>query len=140
MKHARLTLVATLMMLPVVASAQLGPSQHIVVEVPFQFTVDNSAVPAGTYVVKPAYLWNSSMLVIENEKAKVHVAYFVSYENAQTGQGTSLIFHKYGERYFLSGIRLNGTTIERLSERKQEAELRAQNTAAAEKASLAALK
>jgi len=127
-------------MLPVVAVAQLGgPTQQIVTEVPFQFTVGNSPLPAGTYIIlKPGYLW-SSTLVIENDKAKVHVPFFVSYENAQTGQGTSLIFHKYGDRYFLSGIRLNGSTIERLSESKQEAELRAQQTTA-EKASMAALK
>jgi hypothetical protein len=140
LKFARLTLMATLMMLPVVAAAQLGPSQNIVTAVPFQFMVDHRAVPAGTYVVKPAYLWNSSMLVIENEKAKVHVSFFVSYEKSQTGLGSSLIFHKYGDRYFLSGIRLNGSTIERLSESKQESELRTQSIAALENASTAALK
>lgn len=129
---------AMLMMLPVVAAAQLGPSQHIVTEVPFQFMVGNSPLPPGTYVVKR--LWNSSALLIENDKAKVHVPFLVSYEKAQTGQDTSLIFHKYGDRYFLRGIRLNGSVIERLSESKQEAELRAQNTAAAKKASIAALK
>ena len=139
MKLATLTLTATLLMLPAMAVAQLGPSNHIVTEVPFQFMVGNSALPAGTYIVKQAYA-DSIMLAIENESAKVHIGFLVSEEKARTGQGTSLIFHRYGDRYFLSGIRLNRGIIERLSESKAEVELRARNATEEEKVSIAALK
>jgi len=107
--------------------------------VPFQFMVGNSALPAGTYIVKQAYA-DSIMLAIENESAKVHIGFLVSEEKARTGQGTSLIFHRYGDRYFLSGIRLNRGIIERLSESKAEVELRARNATEEEKVSIAALK
>ena len=140
MKFATLTFTATLLMVPAMAVAQLGPSNHIVTEVPFQFMVDNRAVPAGTYVVKQVYE-GPLMLAIENTSAKVHVVFLVTEEKAQTGQGTSLIFHQYGGRYFLSGIRLSEGIIERLSESKAEAELRARNaTTAEEKVSVTALK
>ena len=140
MKLAMLTLAATLLMLPAMAVAQLGPSNHIVTEVPFQFMVDNRAVPAGTYVVKQVYE-GPLMLAIENTSSKVHIVFLANEEKAQTGQGTSLIFHQYGNRYFLNGIRLNEGIIERLSESKSEAELRARNARAPEeKVPVAALK
>ena len=140
MKLAMLTLAATFLMLPAMAVAQLGPSNHIVVEVPFQFMVGNRALPAGRYIVKQAYE-ESLMLAIENTSAKVRIVFHVNEEKAQTGQGTSLIFHQYGGRYFLNGIRLNEGIIERLSESKAEAGLRARNATASEgKVSVAALK
>lgn len=124
LKHAGL--VAMLFMFSVVATGQLGSSDYIVAEVPFQFMVGNRPVPAGTYIVKPA-LEGPSTLAIENEKANVHAAFFVTEENTATGKGNSLVFHKYGDRYFLSGIRLNGTIIERLRESKPEADLHGRN-------------
>ena len=42
--------------------------------------------------------------------------------------GNALIFHKYGERYFLAGIRVaDNPTAYQLPEGNAEAELRAQN-------------
>jgi len=141
LKLATLTITATFLMLPAMAVAQLGPSNQIVTEVPFQFMVGTRTVPAGTYIVRQAYE-DSIIFAIENAGAKVYVGFLVNHEEkAQTGQGTSLIFHQYGDRYFLNGIRLNEGIIERLSESKAEAELRARNaTAPEEKASIAALK
>ena len=124
MKHAGLTLIAALLMLPGMAAAQLGPSDTIVTEVPFQFMVGDRSVPAGRYIVKLVYE-ESPMMVIENDRAKVRVAFLVNEEEARVGEGISLIFHKYGDHYFLRGIRLNGSTIEHLSESKVEAEFRA---------------
>ena len=137
MKHARLALIGTLFMLPTLAAAA---SNHIVIEVPFQFMVDNRPVPPGTYIVKQTYE-DSNIMAIENESATIHVALLISEEQAQAGQGTSLIFHQYGDRYFLYGLRLNEGIIERLSESKSEAELRARNARAPEeKVPVAALK
>jgi len=126
MKQGGLTLIAALLMFPGMAAAQLGPSDIIVTEVPFQFMVGGRSVPAGTYIVKLAY-GEPSILAIENARTKVHVAFFVNEQKAKAGHGTSLIFRRYGDRYFLSGIRLNGTTIEHLSENKVEAEFRARS-------------
>jgi hypothetical protein len=54
--------------------------------------------------------------------------------------GNALIFHKYGERYFLSGIRVAGSQIAyQLPEGKAEAELRAQNEVASQEIVLAQL-
>jgi len=62
LKLAGLILIGTLMMLPAMAVAQLGSSNHIVTEVAFQFMIGNRAVPAGTYKVSIAALKMSSAL------------------------------------------------------------------------------
>jgi hypothetical protein len=131
-------LVAMFFMLPAMAAGQLGSSDYIVAEVPFRFMVGNRSVPAGTYIVKPA-LDGCPTLAIENERLNVHAAFFVTAENTASGKGNSLVFHKYGEQYFLSGIRLNGSIIEELPESKQEADLHARNITGAEKVSIATL-
>jgi len=137
LKLARLALIGTLFMLPTLAAAA---SNHIVIEVPFQFMVDNRPVPPGTYIVKQTYE-DSNRMAIENESVKIHLVFLVNKEQAQAGQGASLIFDQYGDRYFLNGVRLNEGIIERLSESKSEAELRARNARAPEeKVPVAALK
>ena len=52
----------------------------------------------------------------------------------------ALVFHKYGDRYFLTGIRQAGETIEQLPQTGQEAELRAQNSPATEEVLVASRK
>jgi len=123
MKRARWMIAAILMALPALASAQLGSSDHIKVKVPFNFMVGNAYVPAGQCVVTPAFR-GTSLLKLENASANLSVSFPVTAEEAKGSQeGYSLIFHKYGERYFLSAIRVEGRTIERLPESKLEAEL-----------------
>jgi hypothetical protein len=132
MKHAKWMIAAILVALPALASAQLGPSDHMVVNVPFDFTVGNTHVPAGQCIVEPA-LAGTSVLRIDNTSANVSASFLiVSEETNREQEGYSLIFRKYGERYFLRGIRVEGQTIERLPESKLEAELRAQNVPANE--------
>jgi hypothetical protein len=47
MKFATRILALTVTLLPILAAAQLGSSDKIVFQVPFQFTVANKVVPAG---------------------------------------------------------------------------------------------
>ena len=52
----------------------------------------------------------------------------------------ALVFHKYGDRYFLSGMKIEGTRVMyRLPESKAEMELRAQNAPMSEQTLLAYL-
>jgi hypothetical protein len=52
-----------------------------------------------------------------------------------------MVFHKYGDRYFLTGIKLTGSkAVYRLHESRSEAELRAQNAPESQEILLALLK
>lgn len=129
MKRAGMMLVVVLMMLPVLASAQqLGPADYVVAKVPFQFMLGKKLVPAGTYTVRPAA--NSAWdLNIQNPAAKLSIAVMTTPDESQTSrEGYSLIFHKYGDHYFLTGIGLQGNQVEKLRESKAESELRAKGS------------
>ena len=141
MKHANWLVVVTLVLLSGMAAAQLNSSTRVVAQVPFEFMVANKIVPAGEYVVQ-AFTMDGNTLVIRNTEAKVGLVSTSSQsEGKQDASNYALVFKHYGDRYFLSGIRLQGSKITyRLPESKLEAELRAQTATAREETLLASLK
>ena len=140
MKQANWLVAVTLMLLSGVAFAQLNSDSRIVAQVPFNFTVANRIVPAGKCEVRMATMgWR--ILRISNADSNVNL-FSPSYqtEGKQGAPHYALVFKRYGDRYFLSGIKLEGSKIAyRLPESKVEAELRAQNEPATEDILLASL-
>jgi hypothetical protein len=123
------------------AAAQLMSNSRIAAQVPFEFVVANKIVPAGECVVQTATM-DGKILTIRNADAKVSL--FASWSPTESKQSAShytLVFNQYGDQYFLSSIKLQGSKIGyRLPESRAEAELRAQNVSATEKTLLAAVK
>jgi hypothetical protein len=141
MKHANWLVVVALVVLSGMAAAQLIGSTKVVAQVPFEFMVANKVVPAGECVVEAATM-DGRTLVIRNTEAKVALLSSSSQsEGKREASHYALVFKHYGDRYFLSGIKLQGSNITyRLPESKVEAELRAQNAPATEETLLASLK
>jgi hypothetical protein len=140
MKYAKQILALALTLLPALAAAQLHSEQRIVAQVPFEFMVANKPVPAGEYIVQPATM-DGRTLVIRNMTARLGVFSQAWLDDRQKAAAYALVFHKYGNQYFLVGINLAGERITyRLPESKAEAELRAQNVPVAEKILVASLK
>jgi len=139
MKYATRMLAIVVTLMPLLASAQLRDN-GMLAKVPFQFRAGNTLVPAGQCAVQRAGL-NPSTLMIRNDGAKIALFATARTVSATKGSsGNALIFHKYGERYFLSGIRVEGSPIAyQFSEGKAEAELRAQNVPASQEIVLAQL-
>src|SRR6202171_3965810 len=141
MKHANWLVVVALVVLSGMAAAQRIGSTRIVGQVPLDFMVANKIVPAGEYTVQ-AFTMDGNTLVIRNAEAKVGLVSPSSQsEGKQDASNYALVFKHYGDRYFLSGIKLEGSKITYcLPESKVEAELRAQNASATEETLLASLK
>lgn len=140
MLHGLLMVTLLPMLLPIMAAAQLGPTNTLMAQVPFEFTAANKFVPAGECVIQSAAT-DGKTLIIRNAAAKVGLFSSASRdESKKASGGYALVFTKYGDRYFLTGIKLAGSrTMYRLPENKAEAELRARNTPATEEIVLAAL-
>jgi hypothetical protein len=137
MKLTTRMIALTLTMLPLLAAAQMSTGQKIVTNIPFEFVVGNKIVPAGEYSVK---LTDSGMgLAVMNPNAKVGLySSFVIDESKKAAGNCELVFHRYGNRSFLTGVRLEGSSIVyRLPESKGEAELQARNAPSVEKTLLA---
>jgi hypothetical protein len=141
MKHANWLVVVTLVLLSGMAAAQLNSSTRVVAQVPFEFMVANKIVPAGECEVQ-AITVDGQTLMIRNAEAKVGL--FSQSSQAEAKQNASnyaMVFKHYGDRYFLAGIKLQGSKVTyRLPESKVEAELRAKNVSATEETLRASLK
>jgi len=141
MKYAKRMLALALISLPILAVAQMASSIRIVGQVPFPFLVGNKHVPAGQYTVEPA-TEGGRILAIRSVGAKVGLFTPAMPTLAKKASGSyALVFHKYGDTAFLTGIKLAGDrTTYQIPESRAEAELRAQNVTATEQILLASAK
>lgn len=141
MKYAMRMLAIFVTMMPLLASAQLGNSQRLVANVPFEFRAGEKLIPAGECVVQRGNL-DPRTLIIGNWGAKVGLFANPTIASAnETSSTNAMVFHKYGDRYFLTSIKLKGSkSLYRLHESKAEAELRAQNVPASQEILLARLR
>jgi hypothetical protein len=141
MKKAKWLVAVTLMLLSGMAFAQLNSDSRVVAQVPFKFMIANKTIPAGQCEVRVATM-DRKTLQISNAGSGVSL-FSPSYqtESKQGAAQYALVFKQYGDRYFLSGIKLQGSKIAyRLPESKLEAELRAENVPSTEETLLASLK
>jgi hypothetical protein len=77
----------------------------IVADVPFDFTVRDSTLPAGKYTIKRTYSADPGVMQIRNADGDEVVLFVVgSAQAAKEPQQTRLIFDRVGDRYFLSEI------------------------------------
>jgi hypothetical protein len=135
MKFATRMIALTLFMVPLLAAAQMGLNEKITAKVPFEFVVGNKVFPAGQCNVQ--LTTSGTRLAIQNEKGVLY-SNFVIDETKAAGAGYALVFHRYSDRTFLTGIKMEGSSMMyRLPESKAEAELQARNAPSIEKILLA---
>ena len=141
MKRAKWMLPAMLLLMSGLMAAQSLTSSSVVAQVPFDFMVNNKIIPAGESVVRSTGT-DGQMLAIRNFDARQSALTASSYSQSnQAADSTVLVFKRYGNQWFLSEIRLEGSnTAYKLPESRAEAELRAQNAPASQQILLASLK
>lgn len=84
-------------------SAQLRRSK--VVNIPFSFIVDGRTLPAGEYTVKPNRKDHDEVWLVQSRDGRASALFTTMSVQSIEIQGQSkLVFHKYGDRYFLSQI------------------------------------
>ncbi|HEX9111736.1 MAG TPA: hypothetical protein VF845_09690 [Terriglobales bacterium] len=125
-KQAATLLILTLLAVPGFVNAQ--SRQVIKAQVPFDFIVNGNILPAGECAIEvqgdgQTYLLVSSgrhqMFVLPNAT-----------ESSTVSAETKLVFHRYGDRYFLSSISREGNNRGyALPAGKAEKEMRAQKAA-----------
>ena len=97
-------------------------AQSLKASIPFDFVVGNTTLPAGEYALRPLNPVDGSIVGIKQVDGSAAMI-VVTRPADQTGQTTEarLIFHRYGNEYFLSQIwtGLNGLQLH-MSKREQE--------------------
>jgi hypothetical protein len=120
----------------VAASAAVAPVQaqevHLVARVPFDFAVGAANLPRDTYQVT-RMAGHPEMLFLRGDRTGAFVR--TNEERVPRDAGTPmLVFHRYGDQYFLRQVRWTGSARLELPETKSEraaAERRADRAAAA---------
>lgn len=113
MKHStKYAFIALLGLIITFFSAVPGHAQDkpkIKTTIPFDFVVGNKELKAGEYLVQQVGAQGSQSLQFRTEKGDVQqLAFTVPIETNKTGNHERLVFHRYGEQYFLSQVWLSG--------------------------------
>ena len=121
-KHA-----ATLLILMMAALTGLANAQTIVLQaqVPFDFVVNGKTIPAGQCLIQ-SLDGMQTVLSISNGNQHDWIL-SIGDPSPNPGKKTALVFHRYGDRYFLAEIKRTGKSGYQLPPTRLEEELQAQN-------------
>ena len=96
-----LALIVGLAFVSAVVSAK-GQSTQAVAKVPFEFIVGDKALPSGQYTVRAVSDTNKAALMISGKSSAIRLTNEIQPNPNKTQ--ARLVFHRYGERYFLSEV------------------------------------
>ena len=107
MKKQVLTLIGVLSLL-VSAGSAFAQATKINVDVPFNFVVNRTTMPAGSYTI--SNIGMGGTLVLRGTDNKAIKLVNASYDHlSKPSDRTKLVFRCYGNRYFLSQIWMEGS-------------------------------
>jgi len=89
-------------------SAFAQPSQMLTVDLPFAFQVNNKQLPAGKYQVK-AEAGHAVVLLRGVDCKQAVLSLTTPIDSKKTRGDSTLVFSRYGDRYFLSQIWVGGS-------------------------------
>ena len=92
------------------AGSAVAQDHRVKATVPFNFTVNNSWLPAGTYTIGS----NSdtpNLLSIRDRAKSVHILAMGLTDPRDSEKVGKLVFHRYGNQYFLSEIRRGSASM-----------------------------
>jgi hypothetical protein len=120
----QILLLASLFVLSMIAAQTVQAQDSLVVNIPFDFTAGNTALPAGEYSVQK-WAKDTSVLLIQRADQSASVIIPTAAAVSSERQSESrLVFHRYGDRYFLSQVWTEGNPRGRqLSKSKREKEV-----------------
>ena len=94
-----------------VTTAASAQTIKVKATVPFNFIVNRATMPAGEYMVQSVDDQGKVLLIGDlNSKAK-RLVVANSCASLASAASTKLIFHRYGNRYFLSQIWVRGNNL-----------------------------
>ena len=106
-----LALIVGLSFVSAVVSAK-GQSTQAVAKVPFEFIVGEKTLPSGKYIVRRISDTNAA-LRIQSADGKDSAVRLTDQIFQMNKTQARLVFHRYGERYFLSEVWMGGDSTGR---------------------------
>src|ERR1051325_3144418 len=102
MKTFRFFTMLTLTLLIGAATAMAQTPEKITVHAPFEFMVADKTLPAGDYTIRPLSL--NRWLIRGDDGREALIVSASPVQATESPRQASLVFERYGDRYFLSQI------------------------------------
>ena len=113
MKNARTLITICLLFTAATVFAQTTPSQQLMkVNIPFAFGVEDQSLPAGEYLVLTVTPERSIRIASVDGKHSAIVNDLPNYAS-QPSPNSRLVFHRYGNEYFLAQVWTAGQNLAR---------------------------
>ncbi|HMH11824.1 MAG TPA: hypothetical protein VK578_01830 [Edaphobacter sp.] len=108
------------------AGTALAQDHKVTANIPFNFTLNGRSLPAGHYTIGSDS--NSpNVLRIEDRDDSVYIMTMAMPDSGERQTNNTMLFHRYGNQYFLSSIRANSSLMNcHLTTSKQEKWAKAQ--------------
>ncbi len=115
-----LLLAVALAFVTAVASAN-AQSRRSIADVPFEFVAGNKTLPAGHYTIADSTLAGNVVQITARKKDASVFAMTVGLSTKAANEEGKLVFHRYGNRYFLAEIWTGGNREgQKLSKSREE--------------------
>jgi len=108
------------------AGSAIAQTNKATADIPFSFSLNGRTLPAGHYTISTESN-NPTVLSVEDREDSVHIMAIALPGADESKRDNTLVFHKYGNRYFLTTIRANNASLScHLMPSKQEKWAKAQ--------------
>lgn len=104
MKKQVLSMIALLSFVVTLTSVGYSNTGRIKASIPFNFTVGNKTLPAGNYTVERVNSGVETLLIRSSENGMSAATITSGGKNAKAEAAAKLVFHRYGNTYFLAEV------------------------------------
>ena len=126
-----LVLLATLALATAAVSANAqAPANKVVANVPFEFSVGYKAMPAGEYSVQSIVSAGNGLLIQSTDGRISALRLSDATDRIKDKSQPRLVFHRYGERYFLAEVWNGANSGRRLAQSQEESAIESEFTLA----------
>jgi hypothetical protein len=99
-----LVLMVVLALATAVASANAQSASKVAADIPFEFSVGYKTMPAGEYLVQTVATAGDSLMIQSADGQTSALRLSEETERMKNKTPARLVFHRYGERYFLAEV------------------------------------
>ena len=94
------------------AAPAYSQTQQLTTNIPFPFIADGKSLPAGTYRIDRIRKNSAGVLVLQEQNSfETAVVFTMPVQSTVMQEEAKLVFHRYGEEYFLTQIWSAGRNI-----------------------------
>lgn len=114
------TLMVALAILTSVVSANAQSQSRVAADIPFEFVVGDQTMAAGEYTIKSVTTEGNALAILGKDNRESVILLVEPIEPMNKRKSARLVFHRYGQNYFLAQVWTGDNVGRKLAKSKQE--------------------